>query len=498
MFGKKNKANDSGKLKDRIDAFNNSFGTSCTLELIDVEGLSPSEKEIADSVNALINHCREVNSYQDLRIKVINDSVSSGLWQMKLDESMNVVEVLWSDDFRKMVGFQGEHDFPNELNSWSDRLHPEDSEDVLNQFVACISDFSGKTGYDVNYRLQLKNGEYQWFRAAGHTIRDREGKPLEIIGVFINIDEKVNREQELDYTLSRYELIDSILTEGSWNMRIVGDDPANPNNEFWWSNQFRRLLGFKDERDFPNVLSSWSDRLHPEDKERSLAAFTKHLMDFSGRTPYDLEYRLRMKDESYRWFRAVGGTLRKADGSPILVAGAIEDITVRKEKEEYDKRLNSMLRDLSHAIEEITSAIQDTTEKTMEISQEQDQMSAAAADSREKTNETLKITDYIMEISNQTNLLALNASIEAARAGDAGRGFAIVAEEVRKLAISSSETVEKITTGLSGMDDSIDNIVSRIDKINTLVQTQAGNMEEINASIEEMNAAAAKLADMIK
>ena len=85
----------------------------------------------------------------------------------------------------------------------------------------------------MNYRLRLKDETYKWFRAAGHTIRDKDGKPLEIIGIFVNIDERVTQGRELDYTISRYELIDSILTEGSWNMRIAGKDPVNPDNEFW-------------------------------------------------------------------------------------------------------------------------------------------------------------------------------------------------------------------------------------------------------------------------
>ena len=51
--------------------------------------------------------------------------------------------------------------------------------------------------FDVNYRLRLKDETYKWFRAAGHTIRDKDGKPLEIIGIFVNIDERVTQGREL-------------------------------------------------------------------------------------------------------------------------------------------------------------------------------------------------------------------------------------------------------------------------------------------------------------
>ncbi|MEX5285897.1 methyl-accepting chemotaxis protein [Selenomonas sputigena] len=282
-------------------------------------------------------------------------------------------------------------------------------------------------------------------------------------------------------------------------MRVVGDDPTNPNNEFWWSDRFRHLLGFHDTTDFPNRLNSWADRLHEEDKARTLKAFQDHIMDYSGRTPFDLEYRLKTKAGEYLWFHAVGKTIRKPDGTPVLVAGAIEDITLQKTgKEQFYKEFGSMLDGLYKSIDEITHSVNETSERTEEISTVQEEITKAAEDTKERTENTLKLTELIMNISKQTNLLALNASIEAARAGDAGRGFSVVAEEVRKLADSSQEAVGKIVDALATMEKSANNIMEKIASINLLIENQATNMKEITASVEEAKAMSGSIEEITK
>ena len=69
-----------------------------------------------------------------------------------------------------MIGFTSIEDFPDELDSWKNRLHSEDKERVLNAFKNAVNDYTGKTIYDVEYRLMTKNEGWRWFHAAGNLI----------------------------------------------------------------------------------------------------------------------------------------------------------------------------------------------------------------------------------------------------------------------------------------------------------------------------------------
>ena len=101
----------------------------------------------------------------------------------------------------------------------------------------------------------------------------------------------------------------------------------------WWSDEFRKLLGFTDENDFPNRTSSWLNRIHPDDLQHTIDAMNAFLQDKSDKTPYNVYNRMKMKNGEYRWFRSFGSCIRDAEGNPLRTAGATEDVTAFKEAE---------------------------------------------------------------------------------------------------------------------------------------------------------------------
>ena len=76
-------------------------------------------------------------------LNTIHEMLGSGKWTMDFDETGTMVRVNWSDEFRRMIGYQGMDDFPDVLESWSDLLHPDDRERVLKEYNETISDYTG-------------------------------------------------------------------------------------------------------------------------------------------------------------------------------------------------------------------------------------------------------------------------------------------------------------------------------------------------------------------
>ena len=119
------------------------------------------------------------------------------------------------------------------------------------------------------------------------------------------------------------DMIHAAMGSGQWSMDF--DEEANMVS-CTWSDVFRNMLGYESEGDFPNMLESWTELLHDEDRDRVLRAYWAAVGDYTGGTVFDVEYRLLTKHAGWRWFHTAGRLSRREDGSPITFVGLFMDV----------------------------------------------------------------------------------------------------------------------------------------------------------------------------
>lgn len=179
-----------------------------------------------------------------------------------------------------------------------------------------------------------------------------------------------------------------------------------------------------------------------------------------------------------------------------------------KTMENSGSSLNQSIRNVSGIVHNITGYTEEAKQKSLEsvnsinnsinfvkqsftdIVQINDQVNGF----KNRTGEITKIVDIVKAIAKQTNLLALNAAIEAARAGEAGRGFGVVADEVKKLADHTQNSVLEIEKNIGELHDDIDRFVMKInvtsqqlDSGQQLVENAVQSVAEINGAIQDIN-----------
>lgn len=161
----------------------------------------------------------------------------------------------------------------------------------------------------------------------------------------------------------------------------------------------------------------------------------------------------------------------------LMIAKSIE--TIRSVKDAISS-LSAEIEQVMTAVNEITEGVQVASENNQFVFGLMDNLLA-------ETQKMSEILAVINKFSNSTKILGLNASIEAARAGAAGKGFTVVAKEIERLSDNTTESAREIGTMVGGIEVQVNDISEKSKGTTDAITQQAASLQEIAATIENLN-----------
>jgi PAS domain S-box-containing protein len=244
------------------------------------------------------------------RFKLVAKATHDVIWDWDLRKGT----VWWNEGMQEIFGYHPE-EVENGPNSWFDRIHPDDQEQVVKKIYEIIE--KGESNWSDFYRFRRADGSYAHVHDRGYTIQSGD-KPVRMVGSMMDISQQLRSDKAREESEENLTFAIQAAQLGTWNV-----NPADQTALF--NDRCKELYGHPAETDM--YYGRLIQFIHPDDHTRVTEAVERAL-DPSLRAPYDIRYRvIGASDRKLRWLHCTGQAYFDQSEKPIRFSGISREIT---------------------------------------------------------------------------------------------------------------------------------------------------------------------------
>lgn len=182
----------------------------------------------------------------------------------------------------------------------------------------------------------------------------------------------------------------------------------------------------------------------------------------------------------------VWGIPIKALSIPVLEQGEVIGALAVVFSVENEEKLKGIVNNFASSFNQAGASVKEISSSAQNLAENSEKIASSTTEVKEALDKTEDILKLIDNISKQTKLLGLNAAIEAARSGEHGKGFIVVAEEIRRLSDETIKSASQVKNIVAILRELVSTMINSIHEISAISEEQMAATEEVNALVEEL------------